>query len=74
MTEKHLKTGQNAQKRPKNHLELPEKGLKLAKICNFLLAHEHPTFPCYTKTHLKIQVGLLAALANGPPGFLGGFW
>ena len=32
MTKKHFKTGQNGQKRPKNHLKVPEKGLTLAKM------------------------------------------
>ena len=32
MTKKHLRTGQNGQKRPENHLIVPEKGLKLAKM------------------------------------------
>ena len=32
MTKKHLRTGQNGQKRPENPLIVPEKGLKLAKM------------------------------------------
>ena len=32
MSKNHLKTGLNGQKRPKNHLKVPEKGLKLAKM------------------------------------------
>ena len=32
MTKKHLGTGQNGQKRPENHLIVPEKGLESAKI------------------------------------------
>ena len=32
MTKNHLRTGQNGQKRPENHLIVPEKGLELAKI------------------------------------------
>ena len=31
-----------------------------------------PPFGCYTEAHLENQGGLLAALADGPPGFLGG--
>ena len=32
MAKKRLKTVQNGQKRPKNHLKVPEKGLKLANM------------------------------------------
>ena len=31
-----------------------------------------PPFGCYTEAHRENQGGLLAALADGPPGFLGG--
>ena len=32
MTKNHLKPGQNGQKRPENHLTVPEKSLKLMKM------------------------------------------
>ena len=32
MTKNYFKTGQNGQKRPKNHIKVPEKGLESAKI------------------------------------------
>ena len=32
MTKKHLKTCQNCQKRPENHLIVPGKGLEIDKI------------------------------------------
>ena len=37
MTKNHFKTGQNGQKRPENHLKVPEKDLKLAKMTNIPL-------------------------------------
>ena len=42
MTKKHLETGQNGQKRPENHLTLPEKGLTLTKMTKIpLKSHEN---------------------------------
>ena len=69
MTKKRFETVQNGQKRPENHPKMPEKVLKLAKPRSFLFPH---AFPCYTEAHLENQGGLLAALAYGRPGFLGG--
>ena len=37
MNKKHLRTGQNSQKRPENPLIVPEKGLKLTKMTNIPL-------------------------------------
>ena len=56
----------------------PKKEAKMTKKCHKNTPKKPkthnfgPPFGCYTEARLEIQVGLLAALADGPPGFLGG--
>ena len=67
-TSKHQKMQKKKQKTAKNDSKIY---LKKAKPPQNRL-HWELTFPCYTEAHLENQRGLLAALANGPAGFLGG--
>ena len=70
MTKKYFKTGQNGQKRPNNHLKVPEKGLELAKITKIPL--KSPENDQKSLKNGSKWPKTLRSL-NGPPGFLGGF-